>query len=156
MRGALLQFLAWKPVSLVLARLMHWLDKLVYRWSNGRFSATSLVAGLPLIMVTTIGAKSGQPRTMPLLGIPFDDKLGVIASNWGGQKHPAWYYNMKANPHVQVSVNGRTEKYTAREIFGKEKEAVWETAVRIYPGYNAYQARANRPIPVLLLEKARS
>mgnify|MGYP001103303510 CR=1 FL=1 len=141
----------------LLAKTLHRLDQPVYQWSNGRFSATSLVTGLPLIMVTTTGAKSGKARTVPLLGIPYGDNLdgdalGVIASNWGGQRHPAWYHNMRAHPDVTVALDGETTPYTARELSGAEKTAVWQKATAIYPGYNAYKQRTDREIPVLLLE----
>lgn len=139
-------------VAPMLAMTLHRLDKPVYRWSHGRFSATSLFTGLPLIMVTTTGAKSGKERTVPLVGIPHDDNLGVIASNWGGQRHPAWYHNMRAHPQVTVSSNGRTATYIARELSGSEKAAMWQKATSIYAGYDAYKQRTSRDIPVLLLE----
>ena len=134
------------------ARVMHHLDKLVLRLSNGRATAASLLTGLPILTLTTTGAKSGQPRTTPLVAIPFgDNQLVIIASNWGQQKHPAWYYNLVAQPQVTVTQNGRSQPYLARVTEGMEREACWQTAVQTYPGYNAYKQRTPRQIPVILL-----
>lgn len=134
------------------ARLMHHLDKLVLRLSNGRSTAASLLTGLPILALTTTGAKSGLPRTMPLVAIPHrDGQLIVIASNWGQQKHPAWYYNILAHPQVTVTRDGRSQPYLARETEGAEREACWQTAVQTYPGYTAYKQRTTRQIPVILL-----
>jgi len=137
------------------ARVMHHLDKLVLRLSNGRSTAASLLTGLPILTLTTIGAKSGQPRTTPLVAIPFgESQLVIIASNWGQQKHPAWYYNILAHPQVTVMQNGRAQPYLARETEGAEREACWQTAVQTYPGYTAYKQRTTRQIPVILLTPA--
>lgn len=134
------------------ARVMHRLDKLVLRLSNGRSTAASLLTGLPILAFTTTGAKSGQPRTMPLVAIPFgDNQLIIIASNWGQQKHPAWYYNILAHPEVLVTQDGRSQPYLAHVTEGAEREACWQTAVQIYPGYTAYERRTTRQIPVILL-----
>jgi deazaflavin-dependent oxidoreductase (nitroreductase family) len=137
------------------ARVMHHLDKLVLRLSNGRSTAASLLTGLPILALTTTGAKSGQPRTTPLVAIPFgENQLVIIASNWGQQKHPAWYYNILAHPQVTVTRDGRSQPYLARVTEGVEREACWQTAVQTYPGYNAYKQRTTRQIPVILLTPA--
>ncbi|MCB8938343.1 MAG: nitroreductase family deazaflavin-dependent oxidoreductase [Ardenticatenaceae bacterium] len=136
----------------IMARVMHHLDKLVLKVSNGRSTATTFLAGLQILNLTTIGAKSGQPRTVPLLAVPFkNEQLVLIASNWGQQKNPAWYYNICANPEVTVTRNGRSQTYLARETEGDERAACWQTAVETYPGYPAYERRTSRRIPVILL-----
>lgn len=133
----------------------HHLDRPLIRWTNGRYSVASLLAGLPLVNLTTIGRKSGQPRTVPLVGMRDEEKLILIASNWGGNKHPAWYYNLTANPQVTVTVNGRTAPYTAREATEPERETYWELARQTYVGYDKYKDRAaNRTIPVIVLTPA--
>lgn len=135
-----------------LAASLHHLDRLIFRLTGGRTSATALLTGLPLIMLTTTGAKSGQSRTVPLLGILDGDDLVLIASNWGGRRHPAWYHNLCAHPEATVAINGRSTPYTAREVAGAEREACWQKATALYPGYNAYTKRTGgRPIPVLRL-----
>ena len=136
----------------IMARTMHHLDKWVLRLSNGRSTASTFLAGLQILNLTTIGAKSGQPRTVPLLAVPFKtNQLVLIASNWGQQKNPAWYYNLHANPEVTVTRDGRSQPYLARETEGDERAACWQTAVNTYAGYAAYKQRTNRRIPVILL-----
>jgi deazaflavin-dependent oxidoreductase (nitroreductase family) len=137
----------------VLARTIHHVDGAVMRLSGGRATAGSLLSGLPIIQLTTTGAKSGQPRAVPLVGVPDGERLILIASNWGQARHPAWYYNVKANPAVAVVQDGQTRSYVAREALGAEREACWAKAVATYPGYAAYAQRAGREIPVIVLER---
>lgn len=134
------------------AKVLPSLDRVIYQRSNGRTTLSSILAGVPVILVKTTGAKSGQPRTVPLLGIPDGGNIILIASNWGGKKHPAWYYNLKANPKATVTLKGQTAVYTANEVTGEEREQCWARATVVYPGYNAYKKRTDgRVIPVLLL-----
>ena len=134
------------------AYTMHHLDRLVLRLSNGRITAATLLTGLSILTLTTTGAKSGQPRQVPLVAISHDDnQLIVIASNWGQDKHPAWYHNILAHPQVVVTQNGRSLPYTARETTGTERDACWQIALQTYPGYAAYKQRTERQIPVILL-----
>ncbi|WP_420640547.1 nitroreductase family deazaflavin-dependent oxidoreductase [Candidatus Leptofilum sp.] len=141
----------------IMARTMHHLDRLVLRMSNGRATATTLLAGLQVLNLTTIGTKSGQPRTVPLLAIPFaDNQLVIIASNWGQQKNPAWYYNIVAHPEVTVTRDGRSQTYLARETDSDERAACWQAALETYPGYAAYERRTSRRIPVILLTPAKN
>lgn len=121
--------------------------------TGGQKSLTSLITGLPVAMVSAIGAKSGQPRRVPLLPLHDGRNLVVIASNFGRSRHPAWYHNLKANPDVEVAVEGQTRQYTAREAIGEERERYWRRAVESYAGYAAYKERAgDREIPVMVLE----
>jgi deazaflavin-dependent oxidoreductase (nitroreductase family) len=134
------------------SRLMHHLDRLALRWSHGRFTLTTLLTGLEVLCLTTTGAKSGQPRTVPLLAIPHrDGQFILIASNWGQANNPGWYYNILAHPQVTVTRNGRTQPYQARETSGVERERCWQIALQTYPGYAAYKRRTSRRIPVILL-----
>jgi len=140
------------PVSRFLAFGVHHLDRHVFRLTDGRQTAVSLLTGLPIIMLTTTGAKSGQPRTVPLVAIPNDDGLVIIASNWGGKSHPAWYHNLKSHPDCTGAVNGRSQPYTASELTGDAKAAAYRQAATLYAGYNAYKTRTGgRDIPVLQL-----
>ena len=135
-----------------LARILHQLDQSVLRLSHGRYSLTSLFAGLPVVTLTTIGAKSGQPRHLPLVGISDDENVILIASNFGQRHHPAWYYNLHAHPQVQLTYAGQTVTYVARETIGEERERCWQRAVDLYSGYARYQERAGqRQIGVFLL-----
>lgn len=147
------RLIATRPAASVLARTIHHIDAAVLRLSGGRTTASATLTGLPLITLTTTGAKSGQPRSVPLVGIPEDERLILIASNWGQDRHPAWYHNLKANPAVIVTRDGSTLAYTARELAGEEREAAWARAVALYPGYRGYAQRAGREIPVVELER---
>jgi deazaflavin-dependent oxidoreductase (nitroreductase family) len=145
---------ATKPVAIFLAAALPPADRWLFRLTNGRYTFANLLTGLPMLILTTTGAKSGQLRTTPLVAIPVGDDLALIGSNFGQPHNPAWYYNLKANPQALVTVNGRSYPVTARELTGAEREKVWETAVSYYAGYNAYKHRAShRLIPVILLQK---
>ncbi|MAT97685.1 MAG: nitroreductase [Anaerolineaceae bacterium] len=136
----------------LLAHTIHHLDRLVLRLSNGRSTAATLLTGLQILSLTTTGAKSGQPRTVPLVAIPHsENRLIVIASNWGQTKHPAWYHNLVAHPQVTVTRDGRSQPYIARDTSGAEREACWQAALQTYPGYAAYKQRTERQIPVIVL-----
>jgi deazaflavin-dependent oxidoreductase (nitroreductase family) len=153
---AVRRIIATRPAAWALARTIHHLDGAVMRASGGRTTASALFTGLPLITLTTTGAKSGRPRSVSLVGIPDGDLLILIASNWGQAKHPAWYHNLRANPMVTVTFGRRDvpaeRLYMARKLTGAEREAAWARAVALYPGYQSYAARAGREIPVIVLE----
>ncbi len=153
---AVRRIIATRPVTWLLARTIHRIDGAVFRATGGRTTAGAMLTGLPIITLTTIGAKSGRLRAVTLVGIPDDERLILIASNWGQAGHPAWYYNVKANPRVTVvgedGPPGRL--YVARDLTGAERAAAWARAVALYPGYQGYAARAGREIPVFALEVA--
>jgi deazaflavin-dependent oxidoreductase (nitroreductase family) len=146
------RIIATRPAAWLLARTIHHVDGAVMRASGGRATASALFTGLPLITLTTTGAKSGRPRSVPLVGIPDGERLILIASNWGQASHPAWYHNLKANPEVAVTRGGETRSYVARELAGVERKAAWAQAVALYPGYRGYAKRAGREIPIFVLE----
>ena len=133
------------------AHLLHHLDRLAFRISKGNRSAGQFLGGIPVITLTTTGARSGLPRSVPLNELPDGLNFSLIASNWGQSSCPAWYYNLRANPSVTVTVAGKTASYLAHETEGDERERCWQLAVSIYPGYAAYQRRLEWPVPVLLL-----
>ncbi len=143
---------ASKAGSWFISSFMDNVDRWVFHISGGKQTAASAVFGLPSIILTTVGAKSGQKRDTPLLGISDGENFIVIASNWGKKNHPAWYYNITANPNVTVSLNGDAKPYRARRVEGEERKQCWDKALKIYPGYNSYKQRAGREIAVFLLE----
>ncbi|GAB4545895.1 MAG: nitroreductase/quinone reductase family protein [Anaerolineales bacterium] len=146
------RFLMLKPVSAALAVILHRADTVLLRWTRGKHTVSEIV-GLPIIQLTTLGAKSGQPRTMPLVSLFDGEKIALIGSNFGGRHNPGWYYNLKANPRCTVEVNGRAAQYLARQAEGEEREKYWRMAVSYYKGYDLYKARAaHRVIPVMILE----
>ncbi len=125
------------------------IDRLLVRLSRGQFS---LALGYPTLILTTIGAKSGQVRSTPLLFLPHEERLVLIASNGGNPRHPGWYYNLRAHPEATVFAHGRTATYIAREATGAERDELWRKAVALFPAYTTYQHRAgDRQIPVLVL-----
>lgn len=136
----------------LLSPLLHRLDGIALRLSGGRGTLSGLIGGVPIITLTTTGAKSGQPRSLPMHVLPQGEAVIAIASNWGRPHHPAWYYNLKANPQVTVTYRRRSQAYLARDLQGDEREACWRAFNAVYPGYTIYQQRcAPRLIPVILL-----
>ena len=136
----------------VMVRLAHRADKVTLRLSRGRYSLTSLLTAQPLITLTTVGAKSGEARSVPLLGFPDGESIILIASSWGQTRHPAWYHNLRAHPEATVTRDGQSRVYTAEELTGEARERGWALAAQRYPGYAAYKKRAGgRTIPVLRL-----
>jgi deazaflavin-dependent oxidoreductase (nitroreductase family) len=143
---------AWPPVSWFYARTLHHIDRLVYGLTRGRGTFVSWVAGLPIVMLTTTGAKSGRRHTLPLVALPEGDRLVVIASNYGQRRNPAWYHNLRANPRATVCFEGVTREMVARELDGAERERHYNRGIEIYPGWTEYRKRAShRRIPVLEL-----
>lgn len=146
------RFFSWRPVTALLAPILHHVDMFILRLSGGKWDITHL-SGLPVIELTTTGAKSGQPRTLPLAGLPDGDRLVLIASNFGREHNPAWYYNLKAYPKCSVKRNGQAGAYIARETEGDERERYWNLAISYYLGFEAYKRRAaHRKIPVMVLD----
>jgi deazaflavin-dependent oxidoreductase (nitroreductase family) len=139
--------------SWIFAHTAHHIDKPVYRWTKGRHTFGSMITGLPVVMLTTTGAKSGKQRTVPVLGLPIDGKLAVIASNFGQHNTPGWGYNLKANPDGELAVSGQRRSFRAVAVEGELRQRVWDTGLRIYPGFDQYAARAaHRHINVFVLE----
>jgi deazaflavin-dependent oxidoreductase (nitroreductase family) len=134
------------------ARTLHLIDRPILRFSRDRFSLTSLLAGLPVVLLTTTGAKSGKPRTLPVLALTDGPNIVLIASNYGQTRHPAWYHNLRAHPEATLSLRGRSGQYIAREVTGAERDQYWRRAVAYYRGYAIYEDRTGgRRIPVLVL-----
>src|SRR5690242_5670401 len=109
--------------------------------------------GRPLLLLTTTGARSGQPRTTPMMYIPDGERLLVIASNIGAPAHPDWYHNLVAHPGVTVEVGTETFDATAVVMEGAERERLWTRIVEMYPFFAEHQARTTRQIPVIALER---
>jgi deazaflavin-dependent oxidoreductase (nitroreductase family) len=146
------RFAASGPGSWLFARVLHHIDRPIYRLSGGQHTLASLVSGLPVVMLTTTGARSGAPRSVPVLGFPTDEGLVVIASNYGQDKHPAWYYNLRANPEGEVEVAGESRPFRAVEIEGEQRDRIWQEGLKVYPGWSTYERRAShRRIAVFIL-----
>ena len=155
LQRALRRLGASRPGSWLFARILHHIDRPVYRLTRGRHTFASLLSGLPVVMLTTTGARSGLPRSVPVLGLPTEDGLAVIASNFGQERHPAWYHNLRAHPDGEVRVDGVTRRFLAREAEGAERERIWQAGLAVYPGFSQYESRATaRRIAVFLLDPA--
>jgi deazaflavin-dependent oxidoreductase (nitroreductase family) len=153
LRRVVRQTVATRPGAWVCARLLHRIDHVVFRASRGRTTFSTVTSGLPVVMLTTTGARTGQPRTMPVLAFQDGGRMVVIASNYGQRHNPAWYYNLRADGHADVRVGSRSVAMTARELAGAERERYFQRGLDIYPGWAQYRRRAShRDIPVIMLE----
>jgi len=121
-----------------------------YERSGGVTGTT--MRGLPVIVVTTRGARSGKLRKVPLMRVEHDGAYAAVASMGGAPKHPTWYFNLVANPEVEVQDGPLRRDMKARELTGAEKAAWWQRAVAAFPDYADYQRRTEREIPVFVLE----
>ena len=146
--------LAASPFGLwLLPHTLHHIDKPILKLTGNSRSLTSILSGLPVILLTSIGAKSGVHRQTPLVAFEEDGKLILIASFFGSKHHPAWYYNLKANPHVEIRNGDHSYRYTARQAEGEQRAYYWNLAAAKYQGFSLYQQKANhREIPVMILE----
>jgi deazaflavin-dependent oxidoreductase (nitroreductase family) len=119
-------------------------------------SGTTTVAtirGLPVVLVTMRAARSGKVRKVPVMRVEHDGAYAVVASQGGAPTHPAWYFNLKANPTVTLQDDREVHTYVAREVEGTERDQWWERAVAAYPDYADYQLKTTRVIPVLVLDR---
>lgn len=120
----------------------------VYRLSAGRLMNQFGGRGICLVKMT--GAKSGHQRFIPLMYVPFEDGVLLVASQGGAPKHPVWYHNLVAHPDIEVQVKGKKMKVRARRADADEKARVWPICVEYYPPYEDYQAITTRDIPVFI------
>jgi deazaflavin-dependent oxidoreductase (nitroreductase family) len=135
---------------------MHRLDHAVYRLTRGRVIFSAVLTGLPVVLLKTTGAKSGQPRTWPLIGLRDEQgKVAVVASNYGNQRHPAWAHNLRANPNAHLIADGAVTPVVAHEALGAERQSIWRNGLTIYPAWEQYARRAApRQIPIFVLTPA--
>ena len=136
------------PGARVFARTAHHLDRIVYRATRGRATLASWVAGLPVVMLTTTGRRSGRRITTPIVAVPEGTDHIMVGSNFGQAHHPAWVHNLRADPRGWV--DGR--QFTAEEVEGPEWDRLIALATEVYPGFPAYvQRAAPRRIAVMRL-----
>ncbi|MGH3435377.1 MAG: nitroreductase family deazaflavin-dependent oxidoreductase [Sciscionella sp.] len=124
----------------------------LYEGSGGTDGTT--MRGMPVIVMTNKGAKSGKIRKTPLMRVERDGRYAVVASKGGAPTHPVWYYNLLADPHVELQDGPVKQDMTARQVTGDEKATWWEHAVAAFPDYADYQQKTDREIPVFVLEPA--
>jgi F420H(2)-dependent quinone reductase len=127
------------------------------RMQAERFEATdgaeaNLLRGRPIIVLTSVGAKTGKLRKTALMRVEHDGRYAVVASKGGATRNPVWYHNLKANPHVELQDGPAKRDYMARELDGTERSTWWDRAVEVWPDYANYQTKTKRVIPVFVLE----
>jgi deazaflavin-dependent oxidoreductase (nitroreductase family) len=120
-----------------------------YAESGGAEAAE--MKGMPIILLTTVGAKTGKLRKTPLMRVEHGGEYAVVASLGGAPKNPVWYWNIAKNPRVELQDGSVTRDYDSREVFGDEKATWWERAVEAYPDYADYQTKTDRQIPLFVL-----
>jgi deazaflavin-dependent oxidoreductase (nitroreductase family) len=129
-----------------------WARKQAERYEATDGAEAHDLRGRPVIVLTSVGAKTGKLRKTALMRVEHDGDYAVVASLGGAPKHPVWYYNLKANPHVELQDGPTKRDYLAREVTDDEKAVWWVRAVETWPNYATYQTKTTREIPVFVLE----
>lgn len=129
-----------------------WVRDQVERYERSGGTEGTTLRGMPVIVVTNRGARTGKVRKTPLMRVEHGGCYAAVASMGGAPEHPLWYHNLCAEPHVEVQDGPVKQDMVAREVTGDEKAAWWERAVAAFPPYAEYQAKTDREIPVLVLE----
>ncbi|WNI26542.1 nitroreductase family deazaflavin-dependent oxidoreductase [Streptomyces sp. ITFR-16] len=131
-----------------------WVRDQVEQYESSGGTEGTTMRGMPVVVLTTLGAKSGKIRKTPLMRVEHDGVYAVVASQGGAPKHPVWYHNLVADPRAELQDGPVREDVTAREVTGEEKALWWERAVEAFPDYADYQKKTDRQIPVFVLEPA--
>lgn len=121
-------------------------------YERSRGAEQNTMRGVPIIVLTSVGAKSGKLRKTPLMRVEHDGRYVVVASKGGAPEHPLWYHNLVADPHVELQDGPVKRDYTARLLEGAERAEWWQRAVAAWPDYDEYTRRTDRVIPVFVLE----
>ncbi|SIN83630.1 nitroreductase family deazaflavin-dependent oxidoreductase [Agromyces cerinus] len=130
-----------------------WARKQAEAFEASHGESSNTLRGMPIIVLTTVGAKSGKLRKTALMRVEHDGEYAAVASLGGAPKHPVWYWNVKKHPHVELQDGGEKHDYEARELEGEEREVWWARAVEAYPPYADYQEKTERLIPVFKLTR---
>ncbi len=128
-----------------------WAREQAERFESSGGAEGNTLRGMPIVVLTSVGAKSGKLRKTPLMRVEHNGEYAVVASIGGAPNNPVWYYNLKKNPHVELQDGAVKRDYIAREVTGPEKAVWWERAVAAYPDYADYQKKTTRQIPVFVL-----
>ena len=129
-----------------------WARRQAERYEESDGAEAGDLRGHPIIVLTSVGARTGKLRKTALMRVEHDGIYAVVASLGGAPRHPVWYYNLKAHSHVELQDGPTKRDYEAREVTGDEKALWWERAVEAWPDYARYQAKTARQIPVFVLE----
>ncbi|GAB2704834.1 nitroreductase family deazaflavin-dependent oxidoreductase [Nocardia thraciensis] len=128
-----------------------WAREQAEKFESSNGAEANTLQGVPIILLTTRGAKTGKLRKTALMRVEHDGEYAVVASLGGAPKHPVWYHNIKADPHVELRDGAVVKDYLAREVFGEEKALWWDRSVAVWPDYAEYQKKTDRQIPVFVL-----
>ena len=129
-----------------------WARRQAERYEASGGTEAGKLSGKPIIVLTTVGAKSGKLRKTALMRVEHEGRYAVVASRGGAATNPKWYFNLVANPHVELQDGPMRRDYLAHEALGAEKGEWWARAVEVWPAYDDYQEKTTRPIPVFVLE----
>lgn len=132
---------------------MEWARDQVARYESSGGTEGTELNGMPVIILTSVGAKTGKIRKTPLMRVEHDGQYAAVASLGGAPKNPVWFHNLVADPHVELQDGPEKWDFTARLVEGDEKAVWWERAVAAYPDYAEYQKKTDRKIPVFVLER---
>jgi deazaflavin-dependent oxidoreductase (nitroreductase family) len=130
-----------------------WARKQAERYAATDGAEANTIQGYPIIVVTSVGAKTGLLRKTPLMRVEHDGQYAIVGSLGGAPQHPVWVHNIRANPHVELQDGAEKHDYMARELEGEEREIWWRRANETWPAYDGYQTRTDRQIPVFLLTR---
>ena len=133
-----------------------WVRDHVERYERSGGTDATTMRGMPVVVLTSLGAQTGKVRKSPVMRVEHDGTYAVVASLGGAPRNPVWYHNLKAHPQVELQDGPARRDYVAREVSGAERETWWRRAVEAYPEYADYQQKTERVIPVLVLEPGRS
>ncbi|MGV0609027.1 nitroreductase family deazaflavin-dependent oxidoreductase [Mycobacterium kansasii] len=131
--------------------LLGWSREQADKYSESGGTEGTEMKGKPVVLLTTVGAKTGKLRKTPLMRVEHNGEYAIVASLGGAPQNPVWYYNVKKNPRVELRDGTVTRDYQAREVFGDEKATWWDRAVRAWPDYAEYQKNTDRQIPLFVL-----
>lgn len=132
---------ASRPGAWLFQKSLFHLDRPLYRWSKGRLSVPTITIGLPVVLLTTTGAKTRLPRTMPVSPVPFEDDLVILGTNFGQPHTPGWVFNLRSDPHATVTWRDRTVAVRAVSVPADDMPEIWDRAASAYAGFPRYRER---------------
>jgi F420H(2)-dependent quinone reductase len=131
-----------------------WVRDQVQQYESSGGTEGTTLRGVPVVVITSVGASSGKLRKNPVMRVEHDGSYAAVASKGGAPQHPAWYRNLVDHPLVELQDEAARGDYTARVVAGDERDAWWKRAVEVWPDYAEYQTKTEREIPVFVLEPA--
>jgi F420H(2)-dependent quinone reductase len=131
-----------------------WARRQAERYEKSAGAEANTMVGKPIIVLTTVGARTGRLRKTPLMRVEHDGEYAIVGSLGGAPKNPVWVYNVRKHPLVELQDGTEKHEYTARELTGEERAVWWQRAVEAFPNYAGYQKKTKRVIPVFLLARA--